>query len=182
MLQFIKNLVQGFNISNLKTQVAVLTFNIKITIFTELTADKEAFNIVMRSLQYLRPEGLAFTHLALNTAHSVFTNGSREIISTKTLVLLAGSSCNNKEECPEPVENVAQKLNEAGIHIFAVSLSEASVKEMSAIGSLPGNRYIRINQFQYLKNSALTSGIKTLICRGISYILFCIRFHFFSIL
>ena len=171
MLQFIKNLVQTFNISNFKTQVAVLTFNTTITIFTELTAEKEIFNFVMRSLQYLTPEGLAFTHLALNTAYSVFANSSREIISTKTLVLLTDSSCNNNKQCPQPVENVAQKLNEAGIHIFAMCLSKASEKEMSAIGSLPGNRYIRINQFSYLKNSAFASDIKHLICQGISYVL-----------
>ena len=178
MLQFIKNLVQGFNISNLKTQVAVLTFNIKITIFTELTADKEAFNIVMRSLQYLRPEGLAFTHLALNTAHSVFTNGSREIISTKTLVLLADSSCNNKEECPEPVENVAQRLNGAGIHTFSIALSEISLKEMAAIGSLPGNRYIRINHFPRIRDGRFISDMRNIICEGIFYVLSCIYLHF----
>ena len=109
MLYFIKNVVQGFNISNLKTHVAVLTFNEKVTVFTELTAEKETFNKAMRNLTYLQPKGFAFTHLALHKAGSIFTNGSRNSTSAKALVLLTDSSCNSNKKCPEPVENVAQR-------------------------------------------------------------------------
>ena len=169
MLYFIKNVVQGFNISNLKTHVAVLTFNQKVTVFTELTAEKETFNTVMRSLTYLQPNGFAFTHLALHKADSIFTNGSRNSTSAKALVLLTDSSCNNRKECPESVENVARELTDRGIKTFSFALSKMSVKEMAAIGSQPGNRYIRVNQFPYLKNSNFTSDVRNLICKGILF-------------
>ena len=164
--------MQGFSISNLKTHVALLTFNNKINIFTELTAEKETFKKVMRNLQYFQPKGLAFTHLALKRADSIFINGSRNSTSAKALVLLTDSSCNNKNECPVPVENVARKLNAAGIYIFAVSLSETSVKEMTAIGSQPGNRYIRVNNFKTLRDSRFTFDVRNLICAGILFFLF----------
>ena len=169
MLYFIKNVVQGFTISNLKTHVAVLTFNQKVTVFTELTAEKETFNTVMRSLTYLQPNGFAFTHLALHKADSIFTNGSRNSTSAKALVLLTDSSCNNRKECPESVENVARELTDRGIKTFSFALSKMSVKEMAAIGSQPGNRYIRVNQFPYLKNSNFTSDVRNLICKGILF-------------
>ena len=172
MLYFIENVVQGFNISNLKTHVAVLTFNNKITIFTELTAEKETFNKVMLKLQYLQPKGFAFTHRALKKADSIFTNGSRNSTSTKALVLLTDSSCNNKNECPVPVENVARQLNAAGIDIFAVSLSKTSVKEMTAIGSQPGNKHIHANNFKALRDNRFTSDVRKLICTGILFVLF----------
>ena len=179
MLQFIKNVVQGFNMSNLKTHVAVLTFNNKITIFTELTAENETFNKVMRDLQYLQPKGLAFTHLALKTADSIFTNGSRNGTSAKALVLLTDSSCNNKKECPESVENVARRLNDRGINIFSIGLSEASAREMEAIGRQPGNKYIRVNNFQYLRNSNFASDVRRKICQGIFFCPFYIYFYIF---
>ena len=172
MLYFIKNVVQGFNISNLKTHVAVLTFNKKVTVFTELTAEKETFNKAMRSLTYLQPKGFAFTHLALHKADSIFTNGSRNSTSAKALVLLTDSSCNNGKKCPESVENVARELTDRGIKTFSFALSEISVKEMAAIGSQPGNRYIRVNQFPYLKNSKFTSDVRNLICKGILFFVF----------
>lgn len=169
MLQFIKNVVQRFNISNLKTRFAVLTFNAQITVYTELTPEKNTFNEVMQNLKYVRPEGLAFTHLALNTTDSIFKNGSRNSIYAKALVLLTDSSCNNGKKCPESVENVARELTDRGIKTFSFALSEISVKEMAAIGSQPGNRYIRVNQFPYLKNSNFTSDVRNLICKGILF-------------
>ena len=169
MLQFIKKVVQGFHISNLKTRFAVLTFNTEITVYTELTGEKDTFNEVMQRLKYVRPEGLAFTDLALNTADSIFTTGSRNITSAKVLVLLTDSSCNNKKECPEPVENVSRRLNNRGIYIFSVALSKTSEKEMAAIGSQPGNKYIRVNRFPFLKNSSFTSDVTNLICQGILF-------------
>ena len=169
MLYFVKNVVQGFNISNFKTHVAVLTFNQKVSVYTELTAEKETFNTVMRSLTNLQPSGFAFTHLALHKADSIFTNGSRNSTSAKALVLLTDSSCNNRNECPESVENVARELTDRGIKTFSFALSKISVKEMAAIGSQPGNRYIRVNQFPYLKNSNFTSDVRNLICKGILF-------------
>ena len=169
MLQFIKNVVQRFNISNLKTRFAVLTFNAEITVYTELTPEKDTFNEVMQNLKYVRPEGLAFTHLALNTTDSIFKNGSRNSIYAKALVLLTDSSCNNKEECPEPVENVTRRLNGGGINIFSVALSKISVKEMTAIGSQPGNKYIRVNRFGFLKSDTFASDVTNLICQGILF-------------
>ena len=56
MLQFIKNVMQGFNISNLKTRIAVLTFNTDITIYTELTAEKETINKAMQNLKNVQPK------------------------------------------------------------------------------------------------------------------------------
>ena len=178
MLYFIKNVVQGFNISNLKTHVAVLTFNEKVTVFTELTAEKETFNKAMRNLTYLQPKGFAFTHLALHKAGSIFTNGSRNSTSAKALVLLTDSSCNSNKKCPEPVEKVAQRLNGAGIHTFSIALSEISVKEMAAVGSLPGNRYIRINHFPRIRDGRFISDMRNIICEGIFYVLSCIYLHF----
>ena len=176
MLQFIKNVVQRFNISNLKTRFAVLTFNAEITVYTELSSEKDTFNEVMQSLKYVRPEGLAFTHLALNATDSIFTNGSRNSTSSKALVLLTDSSCNNKKECPEPVENVARRLNGGGIHIFSVAISEISVKEMKAIGSQPGNKYIRVDKFGFLRNEKFASVVTNLICQGILFFILMAAF------
>ena len=176
MLQFIKNVVQRFNISNLKTRFAVLTFNTEITVYTELTAEKDTFNEVMQTLKYVQPKGLAFTHLALNTADSIFTIGSRNSTSAKALILLTDSSCNSKQECPEPVENVARRLNDGGIYIFSAALSKISVKEMEAIGSQPGNKYIRVNRFPFLKNNKFASDLTNLICQGILFFVLMVTF------
>ena len=172
MLQFIKNVVNGFNIRNLKTRVAVLTFNTEINVYTGLTAEKDTVNKVMQELKHIQPKGFAFTHLALKAADSIFTNGSRNSTSAKALVLLTDSSCNNKQECPEPVQNVARQLNGGGIHIFSIALSKSSLEEMAAIGSQSGNKYIRINSFLALENSNLTSDFSNLICQGILFFAF----------
>ena len=169
MLQFIKNVVQGFHISNLKTRFAVLTFNTEITIYTYLTAEKDSFNEAMQRLKYVWPEGVALTHLALNAADSIFTIDSRNSTAANVLVVLTDSSCNNRKECPEAVENVARRLNGGGIYIFSVALSEASEKEMAAIGSQPGNKYIRISRFPFLKSSGFAFKVTNLICQGILY-------------
>ena len=175
MLKFVMKIVQGFNISKLKTYVSVLTFNTEIIIHTYLTAEKETFNKVMQNLQNLQPKDLAFTYLALNAADSIFTNGSRNTISAKALVLLTDSSCNNDDECPEPVENAAQRLNDRGIKVFSFALSRSSEKDMGAIGLQPGNRYIRVNQFSFLKNINFTSDVRNLICEGILFFGFLLR-------
>ena len=172
MLQFIKNVMQGFNISNLKTRIAVLTFNTDITIYTELTAEKDTINKVMQNLKNVQPKSLAFTHLALKSADSIFTTVLTNSTSAKALVLLTDSSCNNKEKCPEPVENVARRLNDGGIYIFSVALSKSAVKEMKAIGSQFGNKYILVNRFPVLEDSSFASDVRNLICQGILFFAF----------
>ena len=123
----------------------------------------------MQRLKYVRPEDLAFTHLALNAADSIFAINSRNRTAAKVLVILTDSSCNNKKECPESVENVARRLNSGGIYIFSVALSEISLKEMAAIGSQPGNKYIHVNRFPFLENSSFAFGVTNLICQGILF-------------
>ena len=172
MLHFVANVVQGFNISNSKTHVAVLLFNTKTTIHTELTAETKTFKDIIWRRQYLQPEGLTFTHLALNKAEAIFTRGSRNRTCGKALVLLTDSSCNGIKICPKSVENVAQRLNDRGINIFSVALSKKSVEEMAVVASQPGSKYIRVNQFLYLKNSGFASDVINLICKGILFICF----------
>ena len=168
MLRFIQNLMQSFNISIMKTNVGVLTFSNETHVQTGLTANREVFNKAIEDSKKYCCKGKALTHLALNTANKIFETGSRNIATAKALVLLTDSPCNSNDACPEPLENVAQRLNGRGVNIFIVDISTKSDKELKAVGSLPGNSYFLQRTFLDLQNRNLVFAIRDRIRQGIT--------------
>ena len=100
MLKFIQNLMRNFNISIMKTNVGVLTFSNETHVQTTLTADKEVFNKALEDSKKYCCKGKAFTHLALEKADRLFASSSRNIATSKILVLLTDSSCNGNNKMP----------------------------------------------------------------------------------
>ena len=168
MLKFIQNLMQSFNISIMKTNVGVLTFSNETHVQTGLTADREVFNKAIEDSKKYCCKGKALTHLALNTANRIFENSSRNIATSKALILITDSSCNGSDKCPEPLENVAQRLNDRGVNIFIVDISTNPDKELEAVGSLPGNLYFLQRTFLDLQNRDLVLSIRDRIREGIT--------------
>ena len=168
MLKFIQDLMQSFNISIMKTNVGVLTFNNETHVQTGLTADREVFNKAIEDSKKYCCKGKALIHLALNTANIIFENSSRNIVTSKALVLLTDSSCNDNDACPEPLENVAQRLNGRGVNIFIVDISKKPDKELKAVGSLPGNSYFLQRTPLDLQNINLVFALRDRIRQGIS--------------
>ena len=153
----------------MKTNVGLLTFNNITYVHTGLTAEKEVFNQSFWDSISSCCSGKAFTHIALNVTGRIFANSSRNITTTKAAVLLTDSSCNGKDKCPEPLENVGQWLNERGVKIFIVDISSKSDKEVEAVGSLSGNAYKCLNRFSDLKSRKLVSELSDEVCKGITF-------------
>ena len=168
MLKFIQNLMQSFNISIMKTNVGVLTFSNETHVQTGLTADREVFNKAIEDSKKYCCKGKALTHLALNTANRIFENSSRNIATSKALILLTDSPCNGNDKCPEPLENAAQRLNDRGVNIFIVDISTKPDKELQVVGSLPGNLYFLQGTFLDLQNKDLVFSIRDRIRQGIT--------------
>ena len=168
MLKFIQNLMQSFNISIMKTNVGVLTFSNETHVQTGLTADRKVFNKAIEDVKKYCCKGKALTHLALNTANRIFESSSRNIATSKALILLTDSSCNGSDKCPESLENVAQRLNDRGVNIFIVDISTDPDKELQAVGSLPGNLYFLERTFLDLQNRDLVFSIRDRIRQGIT--------------
>ena len=156
-----------------KTTVGLLTFNTVANIQTELTAEKEVFNKALRDSISYCCNGKAFTHLALNATGRIFANSSRNITTTKAIILLTDSPCNGKDKCPEPLENVAQWLNKRGVKIFIVDISSKSDKELETVGLLSGNAYKRLNRFSELRSRKLVFELSNEICKGITFLTVC---------
>ena len=169
MLQFIENVTQQFNMSSLKTHVGVLTFNTKTHVQTELTAEREVLKKAIQDIKNYCCSGRAYTHLALNTAGNVFANSSRNITTTKAVVLVTDSTCNKGELCPEPIENAAQRLYNGGINIVIVDISRNRDPQLEAAVLGPDNKYIRITTFSDLDNESLVSEVSDQINKGICY-------------
>ena len=167
MLSFTQNLMQSFNISVMTTNVGVLTFSNETHVQTGLTADRDVFNKAIEDSKKYCCKGKALTHLALNTADRIFENSSRNIATSKALVLLTDSTCNGNDTCPEPLENVAQRLNARGVNIFIADISAKSDKELKAVGSQPGNSYFLQRTFSDLQNRNLVFAIRDQIRQGI---------------
>ena len=177
MLKFIQNLMQSFNISINKTNVGVLTFSNKTHVQTALTADKEVFNKAIEASKKNCCKGKAFTHLALAAADRIFANSSRNIATSKVLVLLTDSPCKGNDKCPESLENVARRLKARRVNIFTVDISTKSDKELEAVGFQPGNSYFLRRTFLELLNKDLVLAVRDRILQGTIcfYNLFLIR-------
>ena len=166
MLNFIQNLMQSFNISIMKTNVGVLTFSNETHVQTGLTADRDVFNKAIEDSKKYCCKEKAFTHLALTAADRMFANNSRDIATSKALVLLTDSSCNGNDKCPELLENVARRLKARGVNIFTVDISAKSDKELEAVGFQPGNSYFLRRTFVDLLNKNLAFAVRDQILQG----------------
>ena len=172
MLDFIQNVTQRFNMSSLKTNVGVLTFNDEVHIQTELTAEREVLKKAIQNVKNFCCRGLAYTNLAFNAASKVFQNSSRNITTTKAAILLTDSSCNNKNPCPESVVNRTQRLYNGGINIIIVDISKNVDQELETAASGTGNLYIRVDTFSELDNENVVSTIASQMNQGISFVIY----------
>ena len=168
--QFIKNMAQGFNISILETQIGVLTFNNVIHIQTELTPNRNAFeNAVQNSRNHCCREK-AKTNLALVTTDKVFARSSRDVTSSKIVVLITDSPIHySHKKIDNGFKESVQRLNGAGINIIIIDISSKSDKELKEAASHIGNKYFLKKSFLELQDKSLMSEIRDQISQGITF-------------
>ena len=170
--QFIKNIAQAFNISILETQVGVLTFSKVTHIQTELTPNRKVFeNAVQKSRNHCCSER-AKTNLALITTDKVFTKSSRDVSSSKIVVLITDSPVYYQNKITDNgFKESVQRLNGAGINIIIIDISSHSKsdKALEEAASQIGNKYFLKRSFSELQDELLMSEIIDQIRQGITF-------------
>ena len=170
--QFTKNIVQDFNISILKTQVGVLTFNNVTHIQTELTPNRNVFEKAVQNSRNYCCREKANTNLALITSDKVFVKSSRDVTSSKTVVLITDSPIYYaKDKTNNDFKDSVQRLNGAGINIIIIDISSESKldKELKGAASHIGNKYFLRRSFSELQDKDLISKIRDQISQGITF-------------
>ena len=163
-------ITEGFNISILETHVGVLTFGKVTHIQTELTPNRSNFeNAVENSRNHCFRER-AKTNLALITTDKVFARSSRDVSSSKIVVLITDSPIYyENERTGNGFKESVQRLNGAGINIIITDVPSKWNKRSEEAASHIGNKYILQKSFSELHDKVLMSDIRDQIRQGITF-------------
>lgn len=150
MLGFVKNMVNGMDISPTGTEVGVITYSDRTHLEFHLNAhsDKQSLEQAISGIRYI--SGGTNTADALKYARETSfqtANGARNNAAKIAIVITDGMSTSTIATSAE-----AQRLRQQGVTVFSVGVGSANKQELDAMATDPDNSHVFVvNNFDALK-------------------------------
>ncbi|XP_061197993.1 uncharacterized protein LOC133206079 [Saccostrea echinata] len=150
MLDFVKNMVNGMDISATGTEVGVITYSDRTHLEFHLNAhhDKQSLANAINNIRYI--SGGTNTADALKYARETSfqtANGARNNAAKIAIVITDGKSTSTIATSAE-----AQRLRQKGVTVFSVGVGAANKQELNAMATDPDASHVFVvNNFDALK-------------------------------
>lgn len=166
MLGFVKNMVNGMDISPTGTKVGVITYSDRTHLEFHLNAhsDKTSLEQAISGIRYI--SGGTNTADALKYARETSfqnVNGARSNAAKIAIVITDGKSTSSIATSAE-----AQRLRQQGVTVFSVGVGAANKQELDAMATDPDNSHVFVvNNFDALKQ--INGELAQKACEGIQH-------------
>lgn len=166
MLGFVKNMVNGMDISPTGTKVGVITYSDRTHLEFHLNAhnDKQSLDQAISGIRYI--SGGTNTADALKYARETSfqtVNGARGNAAKIAIVITDGKSTSSIATSAE-----AQRLRQQGVTVFSVGVGAANKQELDAMATDPDNSHVFVvNNFDALKQ--INGELAQKACEGIKH-------------